>query len=72
MPGIFDNQSIDIPCPDCGHKVAKTIAWLKTHRDFTCRCGARVSLDPSQLRGQIAKVDRAFDDFKRTMGKLGR
>lgn len=28
---MFDDQSLDIPCPRCSRKTAKTIRWLKTH-----------------------------------------
>ena len=72
MSGTFDNQSISIPCPKCGHKTDKTVGWLKTNSQFACRCGERVNVDASQFRREIAKADRALDDFRRQLGRLGR
>ena len=45
MAGFLDNQSIEIPCPDCGHKTAKTVGWIKANKKFICRCGAQINLE---------------------------
>jgi DNA-directed RNA polymerase subunit RPC12/RpoP len=65
---MFDNQSIDIPCPGCGHKTRKTIAWLKSHRHYTCRCGSRIDLDTKKFVGPLKlaedQIARAFRNTK--------
>ena len=45
--GILDGASIDLTCPDCGHKTPKTIGWLRHEPDsFECAgCGETVALD---------------------------
>ena len=55
---MFDKQSIDIPCANCGRKTSKTIGWLKTNRQMTCRCGTVLNLDTSDLRAKIKQLER--------------
>jgi hypothetical protein len=68
---MFEKAEIPIPC-DCGRKTKKTVAWLKTHKDFTCGCGRRIEVDASQFNREMKKVDKAIDDFKRSLRRLGR
>ena len=42
MSGILDSDTIDITCQNCQRKTSKSVEWLKTHKQFTCRCGTRV------------------------------
>jgi hypothetical protein len=72
MTGPFDNQSIEIPCPKCGNKAKQAIAWLKTNRHYICRRGTRIDLQADQFKREIAKVERASDEIRRTLGKIGR
>ena len=61
---MFDDQSLDIPCPRCSRKTAKTIRWLKTHDHFTCRCGSRIELDKDDLLRELKDVEKAIRDFR--------
>lgn len=63
--GLFDSQSIEIPCPQCGHKHPKTIGWIKAHSEISCRCGVTVQLDKGQFVSEMAKVDKMLDEFPR-------
>ena len=57
MPGLFDNQSIDIPCPKCRKKHTKAIGWLKSNSHLACSCGANIRLDTDGLFGKLKKVE---------------
>lgn len=72
MPGFFDNQSIDIPCPKCGKKHPKTTGWLKANNHIVCGCGARINLETSGLKSGLASADRSLDDLRRTLRNFGR
>lgn len=73
MSGILDDQTIDFPCPKCGHKHRKTVAWLKANRHLTCsRCAANIAIDNSNFVSGIQKVDKAMDDLRRTLRSLGK
>ena len=71
MPENLDESTpIDIPCPKCGHKLTKSIRELKTNTKFACpKCGQ--GFDSADFKAEIQKVDKAIDDLKRQIGKLG-
>lgn len=68
MKSALDAQTIDIPCPHCGHKLRQTIGQLKTKSSLTCSaCRGSFDLDAAELRrvvkeseAQLAKTLRAF------------
>jgi len=34
---------LEVPCPNCGTKTARTLEWLRSHSEFVCRqCGTIV------------------------------
>lgn len=67
MPGLFDNQAIDIPCPKCSKKHSKTVGWLKSNRQISCSCGVEFRLDPHKLLGVFKKAER---DLAQMPGKI--
>lgn len=73
--GVLDGVEIDLPCPSCKRGTKRTVAWATANngRTHECRwCGASVQVDSSQATRELGKVNRAFDDLKRTLGRLGR
>jgi uncharacterized Zn finger protein len=68
----LDRQTIDIPCPNCGQKRAETVGRLKTNPQLTCRCGTVIRVDATELRSEIAKLEKSFADLNRTLGRLGK
>ena len=49
----------DITCQNCRRKTPKSIGWLKTHKQFTCRCGTRVDyFSGSKVKAEIIKLDQ--------------
>ena len=56
MSGDLDSYTIDLTCQNCQLKTQKSVGWLKTHKQFTCRCGTRVDyFSASKVKGEIIK-----------------
>lgn len=68
MSGYFDSQSVAVKCPRCGHNHSKTVAWLKTHDDIACVCGANIHVDLEGFRGPLKSAEKSLDDFRRQWG----
>lgn len=61
---MFEDKSVSIPCPKCGHKTDQTIGWLKRHDHFTCSgCGSSIKLDSNQFRTGISDVENSIRDM---------
>ncbi len=60
MKNPLDSLSIEIPCPHCGQKVKKTLAWAKANPQFSCRCGHAVQIDGKVLKQQLDLADKAL------------
>lgn len=71
MPrSVFDDQTIDIPCPNCGAKAKKSVAWIRRHDEITCAgCGAAITLKADELIRGLDEAQRALD---RAMAQIGR
>jgi ribosomal protein L37AE/L43A len=48
---MFEEETVQVTCPKCGHKSQENVARLKTD-GYTCpKCST--TLDPSQLPGAV-------------------
>jgi len=72
MTGILDNSEIDITCPKCSRITKKSVGWIKSNTQFTCACGTIITLDTSQFRREISKIDSAITDLQKTIKKLNK
>lgn len=74
MPNeLLDSAEIDIPCPNCGHKTAKSFGWLKAHSDFTCAgCNRSIHVDRDQFLGELRKADSSVESLKRTIDRFNK
>lgn len=73
MKSALDSRAVDIPCTKCGRKLRETIGKLKTDPQLVCTaCGTRIQIDASQLRRQIAAVEKQLADLGRALGRLGK
>ena len=70
MSGIFDAGTIDLFCENCMAKTRKTIRWVKTHRAFTCKCGARTAT--TQFTGQVRSAERKVADLQRKIRSVNK
>jgi ribosomal protein S27E len=65
---IFDDQTLDIPCPGCNYVKQLTVVWIKAHEEYTCDgCGKTVGLDKAGLLEGLKEADDAIGDLKRTI-----
>lgn len=69
MSDAVDGETIEIACPTCQAITLKTVAWLKTHTKVSCRCGTVIPLTPRVFNHEIAKVNLAVDQLRRSIGK---
>lgn len=68
----FDSQSIGLPCPGCGQKRNETIGWFKAHPQYTCVCGLDITVDSTQFEQELARAQKALDDFAASITKIGK
>ena len=67
MAGFLDDLEIEIPCENCGRKTKKTIRWIKSNNEFVCACGTHISLDSSDFRAKIAKIERDLGNLGKSL-----
>ncbi|MDB5429593.1 MAG: hypothetical protein JWP35_709 [Caulobacter sp.] len=60
---MFENATLDLPCPGCGKKHPRTVAWLKAHTEIACDCGAKIELDSANLHRGMAEAERKLKAF---------
>jgi transcription elongation factor Elf1 len=61
---MFDNAPIEFDCPQCAHKIEKTIGWLTSHDKMTCEgCGVTINLDMHELAGSMKQLEDALDSI---------
>ena len=73
MENMINSQSIELTCPHCGHKISETIGKLKTNPKLTCTsCKGGISIDATNMRTEIAKVEKALGDLGRTIKRFGK
>jgi transcription initiation factor IIE alpha subunit len=62
--GLLDDKEIRFDCPKCGHKLRESIGWFKANNQVSCPgCGSIITLDTSNLVGELKKVEDALDQF---------
>lgn len=64
MPkGVFDDQKIDIPCPECRRQTATRIGKLKRDPHVVCACGARIDVDAQELLRELKQVEKSLSNL---------
>ncbi|EPE98630.1 hypothetical protein RGCCGE502_09395 [Rhizobium grahamii CCGE 502] len=70
---MFEDAEISIPCPGCGHKTKKSIAWIQNNTYFSCEgCGRTVAFQADELLAGIENVDKTLADFRKKLGRIGK
>lgn len=65
------NEEIDIPCPECGHEVCKTIDWVKANDELSCRrCGSVIELENEKHLLIIEHVTQSIAKLRRSLAKF--
>lgn len=61
--GMFDQDSLDISCPECGASIAVKVGEARKSPTVTCPNGHSVKLDASQFDRGLRDVQRGIDDL---------
>lgn len=64
--GLFDDQKIDVPCPECGRKTLARIGKLKRSPTLRCPAGHDFDVDAKQLLRDLKEVDKAVSDLAKS------
>jgi len=70
MPGLLDDELMDVPCEACGRDVKVRMDKLRTSPTVTCACGQQIKVDASQLDGEMRKVDDALKGLDDATGDM--
>jgi ribosomal protein S27E len=69
----FDDAEIKIPCPGCGKTNKQTVGWLRRHSQVACLgCGFLISLQTSEVRRELHKIDKAWTKLRAAFDKIGK
>lgn len=60
---VFDDQTIDVPCPECGQEVAASVRQLKRSPTLRCANGHSFDVDAKQLVRDLDQVEKALANF---------
>ncbi|MDX0065918.1 hypothetical protein GOB13_23315 [Sinorhizobium meliloti] len=67
------NEEIDIPCPECGHEVSKTVDWVKANDELSCRrCGSVIELENEKHLLIIEHVTQSITTLRRSLARFRR
>lgn len=72
MPSkMSESVSLDVPCPKCGKKTEKNLAWLEAQAAITCRsCGHLIPVAVGD--GEAAVMVKNFSDYCNQLDQHGR
>lgn len=73
MKSELDSQRIELPCPNCGHKLSERIGKIKTNPTLICNgCGNSFSVDATAFTKEFKKIEKALADLRKTLGRFGK
>lgn len=65
---MFEDETIDIACPECGHANTLLVRELEQHAQwhFTCEgCKAAVHVDASKFQDRLDAIKREVENLQR-------
>jgi hypothetical protein len=71
---MFDDQTFNIPCPECSYKTAITVRELRNHSDpeIVCGgCGRAIRIEASDFRNKLKEVEESWDDLQKKLKNFG-
>lgn len=72
MPGLLDDETVGLPCPECGRKITLRLADIRKSPMVTCACGQEITIDGTQFDREAAKVDAATKKLDDTINRINR
>lgn len=71
--GIDRSRTIDVPCPNCAHKIKRSLAWLEGDPQFVCEnCGRTVQINAADFRKGLDQVDASVERLRQAIRKLNK
>jgi hypothetical protein len=69
IKGMFDNAELEIPCPQCGEKIKKTVGGIKDEPKFRCPInGCDGWIDAGEFVRGLNESGDELDDFGKNFG----
>lgn len=66
MDNIFDDATLDIPCPHCGKEMTERIGRLNQNPTLTCSaCGNLIEIKADELRSATDALQKQLDGLFR-------
>lgn len=70
LTDAIDSHDIELDCPHCRRKLARSISWLRGRRDTTCpTCETTIVLGTSRINAQIRNVERQMTELHRQLSE---
>ncbi len=70
---MLEKAKIGIPCPECGKKTSKSIAWIKAHNDFVCsKCASVVGVEGEKLLAAIKQAEKSVGKLSATFARINK
>jgi uncharacterized Zn finger protein (UPF0148 family) len=67
---MFDSHQVDLPCPNCDHKMPTKIADLRKNPQLTCpACDVTFTVDASEFDKGAEAAQKSIDAFTRQLKK---
>ena len=60
---FLDDQTIDVPCPECSREVRARLGQLKRSPTLRCPSGHDFDVDAKQLARDLKQVEQALANF---------
>ena len=65
MSTFFDQQEINVPCPNCQHKFPEKVGRLKDSPQLNCpACGNLFQINAEQLRNDLNTLQEGVDKIR--------
>ena len=65
---MFENETVDLKCPKCGHINTLAVSEFEQHNEarFVCEgCNTAVKVEASQFHDRLAEVRREVEELER-------
>jgi DNA-directed RNA polymerase subunit RPC12/RpoP len=65
---LIQAHELDVECTRCSHKIKRSIAWLRKHRDTICpNCDTTIVLGTSRLMAEMRNIERQMTELHRQL-----
>lgn len=69
---LFDDEPLDVDCPECGATVQTTIGAARASTTLHCPSGHEITTNASDLDRELEKTERGLGDLDRAIDDINR